>query len=420
MTAPQRMRILHCGKFYPPHRGGMETFLGHLAQAQAAMDDEVLVLAHGGPPLGRLETIGPKLALRRAAVAFTLGGYAPVAPALPLHFLNALRRFRPQVIHVHAPNGAAIWPALLRPFSAAPIVLHWHADVQFPPNRTPHPLLLRCWRRLESLALRRADAVIATSQAYLETSPELAPHRDKCRIVPLGLAEPSPSGSHPAQSSQQNAHTIDSGLDATRESSARLTEADHPALRFLDSRRDLRLLAVGRLAHYKGFGLLLQALASTPGASLCLVGEGEERTALEAVARQPALRGRVHLAGALPNDVLDACYRRSHVLCLPSLSRSEAFGVVLLEAMCRGLACLATDVPGSGMAEVLDQGRAGLLVPPGSVEMLAQALARLVAEPDLARRLGQAGRERYAERYAMPRVAAKIRAVYEEILAARP
>lgn len=383
------MRILHCGKFFPPDRGGMETFLGDLANAQAMAGDTVQVLAHAGNfPPGTVEP-APGLRVHRAAVLLALGGYAPVAPALPFLYLSALRRFRPDVIHVHAPNGAALWPALLR--SRTPLVLHWHADVQFPQDRHPAPLLLACWRHLEGLVLRRADSIIATSQAYLDSSASLAGHRKKCRVVPLGLAEaavPQPE--------------------------------DHPALRFLDSSLGLRVLAVGRLAHYKGFRFLCEAIKEVPDASLCIVGAGEDRAELDAVASDQSLHGRIYLAGELPDSLLDACYRHSQVLCAPSLTRSEAFGMVLLEAMSCGLPCIATTVSGSGMSEVVQHGETGLLVRPGSARELAQALRRLAAEPELSARMGQAGRERFEEHYTITEVARRIRAVYTDTLTATP
>jgi len=379
------MRILHLGKFYPPHRGGMESFLEQLTLAQAAGGDEVLVLAHG-EDAPRLAAPRQRLEIRRAPVLCTLGGYAPVAPGLPFLFVQALRRFRPDVVHVHAPNGAALWAALF--CGRIPLVLHWHADVQFPPENSPSPLLMACWRRLEALVLRRSALVVATSQSYLDASPALAPHRYKCRVVPLGLAE------------QDTARVSESSPEA------------HPALDFLDRAEGLRVLAVGRLAHYKGFSHLCQAVLQTPEASLCLVGEGEERPALEALARQA--QGRIHLAGAVDDHALDACYRRSQVLCLPSISRSEAFGVVLLEAMRRGLPCIASRVPGSGMAEVLEHETTGLLVAPGSARELAEALRKLAEEPELRQRLGQAGRERFLKHYAMGKVVRSIRAAYAE------
>lgn len=386
------MRILHCGKFYPPHRGGMETFLSQLAQEQAASGESVLVLAHAGAEQAGGSELARGVVVQRAPVLFNLGGYAPVAPGWPGLYLRALRRFRPDVVHVHAPNGAALWPAVLR--GRTPLVLHWHADVQFPPEKQPSALLRACWKRLEHIVLSRSAAIIATSPAYLFSSAALAGHRQKCRVVPLGLAEAAP---FPLE--------------------------DHPAVRFLDSRADgvgLRVLAVGRLAHYKGFDRLCEAVLETPQASLCLVGEGEERPRLEALAKLPEAGGRIHLAGAVSEAVLDACYCRSHVLCLPSLTRSEAFGLVLLEAMSRGLPCIATSVPGSGMAEVVRHGETGLLVQPGSTLELAQALRQLAANPGLRRQLGRAGRERFSKNYSLPEVARRIRAVYEDVLAAGP
>ncbi|GAB6124845.1 glycosyltransferase [Humidesulfovibrio idahonensis] len=380
------MRILHCGKYYPPRRGGMETFLAELAEEQSATGDDVLVLAHGdpGPPADGSGS-GPRI--WRAPVRLNLGNYAPVAPGMIALYARALVRFRPDVVHVHAPNTAALWPALLR--TRAPLVLHWHADVDFPPERRPHAPLLAAWRTLESLLLRRADAVIATSQAYLAASSALAPHHGKCRVIPLGIAAPQISGA-----------------------------AEHSALAFLAGASGLRVLAVGRLAHYKGFQTLCQAVLQTADASLCLIGDGEARPKLEALANQSEARNRIFLAGEIPPDVLDACYRRSDVLALPSTSRSEAFGLVLLEAMCRGLPCIATSVMGSGMAEVVCDGVTGLLVRPESAEDLTGALARLVADPGLRRRMGEAGRERILTAgYDMPSVAQKIRSLYLSLLA---
>jgi len=364
----------------------METFVADLAGEQAATGDEVLVLAHGNPgPPEMLSGSGPQI--WRAPVRLTLGSYAPVAPGMPVLHARALVRFRPDVIHVHAPNTAALWPALLR--TRAPLIVHWHADVDFPPERRPAAPLLAAWRALESLLLRRADAVIATSQAYLAASPALARHRGKCRVIPLGVAAPQA-----------------------------VAAPEHPALGFLSGASGLRVLAVGRLAHYKGFQTLCRAVQETPGASLCLIGEGETRPTLEALANRPEVRKRIFLAGEVAPDVLDGCYRAADVLALPSTCRSEAFGLVLLEAMSRGLPCIATSVAGSGMGEVIRHGETGLLVRPESVGELSAALARLAADAGLRRRMGEAGRERIlAAGYDMPSVARRIRSLYLSLLA---
>jgi rhamnosyl/mannosyltransferase len=377
------MRILHCGKYFPPDRGGMETFLRDLALAQAAAGDQVLVLANAGAvPAGR-EEVRPGLTVVRSRVACAVGGYAPLAPGLPLRFLHAALRFKPDVLHLHAPNGAAFWPLFLG--LSAPLVLHWHADVSFPPERRPPAALLAVWAWLERRLLRRADVVVSTSPPYLDSSPALARFRDKCRVVPLGLAEPA---------------------------NVPGAEAEHPAAAFLRAAPGLKILCVGRLSHYKGFAVLCEAVAQVPEASLCLVGEGEERPALEQVVARLGLDKRVLLAGSLSDAAVAACYAACDVLCLPSLSRSEAFGMVLLEAMARGKACVASFVDGGGPGYVVQDGETGLLVPPGDVSALAATLRRLAGDGRLRARLGAAGRERFAAQFRIERVAAALAEAY--------
>lgn len=385
------MRILHCGKYAPPDRGGMETFVGDLAKAQVEAGDEVRLLVHAGQAAPGREAPIPGLEVLRARVPFALGGYAPVALSMPLLFLYSLLRWRPDILHLHMPNTASLWPGLLR--LPVPLVVHWHADVQFPPSRRPSHAMLALWGRLESLLLRRATAVIATSAAYLKSSPALEPVRGKCLVIPLGLDE------------------------ARLPMAVELESvAGHPAVEFLRAAPGLRVLAVGRLAHYKGLQRLLETVAAVPGVSLCLVGQGEERAALETEVLRLGLVGRAFLAGDVPDAALHLCYQACQVLCLPSVSRSEAFGVVLLEAMSRGRACVVTAVPGTGMAEVVRHGQTGLVVQPDSAEELAAALRRLQAEPELLERFGQAGQQRFATEFRIAEVARRIRAVYADVV----
>jgi glycosyltransferase involved in cell wall biosynthesis len=179
----------------------------------------------------------------------------------------------------------------------------------------------------------------------------------------------------------------------------------------------LRVLFVGRFAYYKGLAHLLRALSMVDGASLVLVGGGEEEAALRRQAAQLGLAGRVVFAGALPDTALAGAYAAADVVCLPSIERSEAFGLVLLEAMRAGVATIATAVPGSGMAEVVDDGGTGLLVPPGDASALAAALGRLRDDPALRRQLAAAGRARFSARFGIDPVAAGLASIYRDLLA---
>src|SRR5690606_12898211 len=106
----------------------------------------------------------------------------------------------------------------------------------------------------------------------------------------------------------------------------------------------LRLLAVGRLSRYKGFDVLLRALARMEGASLVLAGDGECGGDLRRLARELGIVDRVVFAGAPDDDALASLYAGADAFVLPSLDRGEAFGMVLLEAMRAGLPVVASAI----------------------------------------------------------------------------
>ncbi|MCL1916621.1 MAG: glycosyltransferase [Desulfovibrionaceae bacterium] len=384
------LRILHVAKFFPPDQGGMERFVHDLAGEQARRGHEVHVLAHtGAQPAGSV-ALAEGLTITRVGVWATLGGYAPVAPLLPVRMFSQAIRSRPDVVHIHAPNPAGLAAAFLP--RRVPVLLHWHADAVFPPGfRGPGPSL-RAWRFLEDKLLRRADAVVVTSPEYARTSPFLKNWEAKCRCVPLGLPEPSESAD---------------------------TFSLHPGWRaasFLQSHRaGSRILAVGRLAHYKGFSILVEALASLPGAVLCLIGDGEEREALGRCIEELGLKERCLLAGQVDNAERDACFRLCDMFCLPSITRAEAFGLSLLEAMQCGKPCVVTDVPGSGMTHAVSQGENGLVCPPGDAPALARSLGALLNDPAARHSMGRAGRERFARLFSLRNVCREMESVYSEL-----
>jgi glycosyltransferase involved in cell wall biosynthesis len=150
----------------------------------------------------------------------------------------------------------------------------------------------------------------------------------------------------------------------------------------------LEVVSVGRLAPMKGFSVLLDALAAVEDVHLTLVGDGPDRPALEAAARRLGVAGAVTFAGALGADEVTELLRHADVFCLPSFA--EGVPVVLMEAMASGLPVVATAV--MGVPELVLDGEAGTLVPPGRAEPLAAALRELAADPEARRRMGAAGR----------------------------
>ncbi len=378
------MRILHLGKYYAPQRGGIERHLQDLCEWLVANGHESSALVHqpAGQWRSALETIEGVEVCRVGCIAAPL--YTPLSPAMPWSLSKMIGRTNAQVLHLHLPNPSCFWALLSPRARALPWVIHWHADVseEMPDWRVR--AAYRIYRWFERALLVRSVAIIATSRAYLDASKALSDCKYKVTVIPLGIAEAK----------------VEMGL-----------APEWPC------RGGLRLLGVGRLSHYKGFAVLLDALARTPGASLVLIGKGEESSRLRALASQLGLNERITMLGELDDADLLAAYAAADVLILPSLDRSEAFGLVLLEAMRAGLAIIASDIPGSGVGHVIEAEKSGLLVRPGDVGALADALAR-IAEPDFRRQLAEAGHQRWLEKFTLAKSAQSILSIYQRVTTA--
>ena len=250
--------------------------------------------------------------------------------------------------------------------------------------------------------LARAARIIATSPEYLASSPALAPWRERCVVVPLGLDAariPEPDAASRAQ-----AEALWSTVDPSRGSAP----------------RPWRVLAIGRLTYYKGHEILIRAAAALREAGVLIVGSGDLADALRGSIATLGLNGRVRLVGHQPGPVLDALLAGCDLLCLPSIERTEAFGLVQLEAMRFGKPVVVSDIPGSGTGWVVRQAGNGLTVPPGDPTALAAAIDRLGRDPEQARRLGQAGAQALEARFGIARVAEQIARLYAEVVDVRP
>jgi glycosyltransferase involved in cell wall biosynthesis len=376
------MRILHIGKYFPPVPGGMERFLGDLVAAQRAASHDAAVLVHDD---GRAGQADPDWVMR-VPVWLRLF-FAPISPRFPLWLARALRRFKPQVLHMHMPNLAPFWALMLPSARAIPWVVHWHSDVEL--SRRSLRLLYPFYQMLERALLERAEAIIATSPVYLGASRPLQEWRFKCHVVPLGV-------------------------DAARFPPATATHAGD-----LWRGTGLRLLAVGRLTYYKGFDTLVRAAIGMQGVELVIAGEGSERGAIEAILEQASAPAHIRLAGEVSEETLHALLASCDVLCLPSRERTEAFGIVLMEAMHYGRPLLVSELPGSGVNWVARHGQNAIAVPRDDVAAWRAAIEALAASPARRQMLGHLGRQRYLREFGIGHVERGVRDVYATALIAR-
>jgi glycosyltransferase involved in cell wall biosynthesis len=192
-----------------------------------------------------------------------------------------------------------------------------------------------------------------------------------------------------------------------------------PAAERSTSNRGAEILFVGRLMHGKGLPLLFDAIVELRERGLevqaTVVGEGPAREELAAVVDRLGLERCVRFLGAVGQDGIRALYAGADVFCLPSFA--EGIPVVVMEAMAMELPVVTTRI--MGIPELVEDGTDGVLVAPGRVEPLVEALGRLVRSPEERRRLGRAARRKIEREYDVARSAEHMRAVLESELGVR-
>ena len=357
----------------------MESFLAELVLAQQAQGLEVSVLVHGQPLADDPEW------LVRVPVQLRLV-YTPIALGFRAALAQAIERFQPDVLHLHMPNVAVFWALTLASARRTSWVVHWHSDVVVSPQ-SPRALRLAyvAYRPFEQAVLEHADRIVATSQTYLEASEPLAGWHYKCSAVPLGIR-------------------TDLALP-TEQAQALPWQGD-----------GVRLLSVGRLAHYKGFETLVRAVAASDGVQLVIAGQGEAMAQLQALVAALTPAGqvpRIHLLGevseGLKHQLLDSC----EAFCLASRERTEAFGVVLLEAMAHAKPCLVANLQGSGMPWVVQMAGAGLShIRVDDVQSWVTVLSGLPAQRLQLKEWGAKGREGLEAHFSIDTCAQAIRGEY--------
>lgn len=362
------MRVLHIGKYFPPVKGGMERFLEDLIAAQRAAGIEAFALVHQDRRQ-LLPTGSPWL---RDVPVWREFAFAPLAPRFFAEINRAIDDWQPDYLHLHMPNLSALVVLASKRARRLPWVIHWHSDVVSSEHSLALRLLYPLYRPFERALLERAALVVCTSHAYLETSEPLQPFREKCAVVPLGI-------------------DLQRLLPQTRASTASVGWAINK----------FRLLAIGRLTYYKGFDTLIRAVAQCPRAELRIVGDGSDRDTLQKLIDQLLVADRIFLEGALNDaDCLER-YQSAQLFCIPSRERTEAFGLVALEAMAHELPVLASALSGSGLVNVVQSGVTGRLAPVDEPAAWRDAIESLRASPAVLRSMGIAGALRVSTSFAI-------------------
>ena len=378
------MKVLQLGKFYPI-RGGVEKVMWDLTEGLSAAGvtcdmfcawfrrdgiDERDKALHQGGGIFRFNEYGRVICVP----AWTKKAATMIAPAM----VGWVRKHTAEydIIHVHHPDPMAALALRLSGYKGK-VVLHWHSDI------VSQRFFLALYKPLQTWLIRRADRILGTTPVYVASSPYLKEVQGKCGYVPIGI-DPIP-------------------FDA----------AHAEAIRTRHSGKTL-LFSLGRLVPYKGFSYLIDAMSLLPERfHLILGGKGPLKEALEAQIRKKDLQHRVNLlTGYIPDETVYALFGAADIFVLPSVMKTEAFGIVQIEAMSCGTPVVATRIPESGVSWVNKEGVSGRNAAPEDARSLADAILAVEAQKE---NYAEGAARRFRECFSKEIIINKIISEYENL-----
>ncbi len=371
------MRVLQIYKdYYPPVIGGIEGHINLLSSELKTLgvDVEVLV-SNTSRHIVREKVNG--ISVTKVPEYGRLNS-APINFTLPFWMKELARRA--DILHFHFPNPTAEIAYLLTGMKK-PFVVTYHSDI------VRQAFLKRAYLPFMNRFLRSAHTIIATSRNYLSSSRTLQKFICKCKIVPLGI-------------------------DVERFNGFR--SIDRNVLNIRNKFGPSIVLFVGRLRYYKGLQVLIDAMKDVEG-KLLIIGDGCLENKMKHHVKSRHLEGKIDFLGALSDADVAANLKACDVFVLPSVQRSEAFGVAQIEAMACGKPVISTEL-GTGTSFVNCHKQTGIVVPPNDAKSMATAINLLLRDPEKRAAYGQAGLDRVRTFFTKESMVRKICAVYQSAL----
>lgn len=378
------MKVMIVAPHFHPRIGGVETYTLNIATRLVALGWQVVIVTTGQPE-GVDQTVAG-LPVYRLPIALTVSN-TPVGLGWRRRLARIFDAERPDVINGHTPVPYLADMAQ-RASGSVPFVLTYHNDLakdallgKVAVEALQHTLIDR--------TLRRATAIIATSDYYVRESRYLRGYESKISVVPPGvdLATFNPAVAVPA------------GL----------------AKRYAGTRVILFVGSLNKSQRYKGLDHLIRAFGQMRAEShdlrLVVVGTGDGLDMYRGLAAAAGVAGHVDFAGYVGHDKLAQYYKLARVFAMPSTSRTEGFGLVYLEAGAVGTPVIGSAI--GGVPYAVRDGETGLLVSPRDARDLRQALARVLDDDALARRLGETAAARARAEFDWPSLAGRTSEVFE-------
>lgn len=375
------MKILQISNYFYPHIGGVEQVARDCAAALSASGTEQKVFCFNHEKGDNADSVDGVEIVRA-------GCFAKVASqSLSFSYGKLLkktfREFQPDLVIFHFPNpfGAHYLKKLLKRYPACRLVVWWHLDI------TRQKLLGKLFEGQTKWLLRRAAKVVATSPNYIDGSAHLSSVREKCTVIPCCA----------------NDERI--GADDAVLARARSIRREHEGKTIC--------FAMGRHVPYKGMEYLVRAAKMLDeGIVVAIGGTGPLTEQLKELAKGD---GKVCFLGRIPDDELRAWLAACDIFCFPSITKNEAFGIALAEAMAFGKPAVTFTIEGSGVNYVSLDGVTGIECPNRDVGAYAAAIRRLAEDDALRARMGAAAKARAEENFTYERFADNVNRMIAEL-----
>lgn len=371
------MRILHISKYYYPYIGGVENICKYLVEGMPQYEcavlcfndkrDDVVEKVNGTT----VYRVGTKINIARQALSLS---YFPMMK-------RAIKEFKPDIIQFHwaNPYPAAVLMTMIP--KNVKLVVHWHMDII--KQKKIYPLI----KPIEKALLKRADLVVVTSPTYRDASVPLQAFKDKVKILPCAVDE-------------DNFVLRNGDLEKIEEIKKRY--GNKPIVFF-----------VGRHIQYKGLPHLIEAEKFVKSDCVFVIA-GSGPLTEELKTRCHSMR--VYFVGRLSDEELKLHHYAASVFAFPSITKNEAFGIALAEAMYCGTPAVTFTIPGSGVNWVSLNGETGIEVPNGNDKAFAKAIDTLLENKELYRVYAENGMKRVKEKFTIPSMANTMEGYYKDLM----
>ena len=368
------MKVLQLGKFYPI-RGGVEKVMWDVTRGLSShgIQCDMLCARFSGENSTEVIKFGETGRVIVLPTLFQASG-TMISPKM----ISWLRRNASayDIIHIHHPDPMACLALRLSGYKGR-VILHWHSDI------LKSKFILGCYKPLQSWLIGRAERIVGTTPVYVSQSTALQDVQDKVTYVPIGIDPVVPDAA---------------GTEAL--------QAKYPGKKIIFS--------LGRLVPYKGFSYLVSAAQYLPDDYIILIGgSGPLKESLEKQITDLGLWSKVELLDRVPDEMIAPLYGAAKLFVLSSVMKTEAFGIVQIEAMSTGTPVIATKIPESGVSWVNEDGVSGINVNPSDSEAIARAILSICEDPVKYNQFSENASARFEKYFRFERMINKIISIYE-------